>query len=91
MRKLLITIGLFFLWNTLKSQCQYKTDTLKCWMVVLTKVSNYKTVKIVQCKEIQEFDENCLGWIKGYLNLLNQPLVTTGFYIVHISNTKISL
>lgn len=86
-----MTIILFFLWTSSKSQCQYKKDTLKCWIVILTKESNYQTVKVLQAREIQEFDENCRGWIKGYLNLLNQPLVTTGFYIVYISNTKISL
>lgn len=91
MKKILLMACLMLATSLLKAQCQYKTDTLKCWIVVLTKNSQYKTVKIIQAKEVQNFDGNCRGWIVGYLNMLNQPLVTTGFYILHISNTKIIL
>lgn len=82
---ILITVTL-----SLKAQCNYEKDTLKCWMVALVK-PNYKQVKVIECKQIIEFDRLCKGNILGYLTLFNRPMVMDDFYILHISNTKIRL
>jgi predicted alpha/beta-fold hydrolase len=88
-----ILLFIIFILSTakIKAQCIVKVDTLKCWLVVLTKVSRYKQVAIVQCKEIQQFDNLCKGNILGYLDLFNRPLVADDFYILHKSSTKIRL
>ena len=75
---------------TIKAQCNYEKDTLKCWMVALVK-PGYKTVKVIECKQILEFDRLCKGLVLGYLTLFNRPMVMDDFYILHISNTKIRL
>lgn len=75
---------------SLKAQCNYEKDTLKCWMVALVK-PGYKTVKVIECKQIMEFDRLCKGITLGYLTLFNRPMRMDDFYILHISNTKIRL
>ena len=76
---------------TVKAQCNYEKDTLKVWMVVLTKASNYKLVKIIEAKQVLEFDRLCKGVVLQYLDLFKQPLYMDNYYILHISNTKIRL
>jgi hypothetical protein len=82
---LLITVTL-----SLKSQCNYHKDTLKRWLVTLTK-PNYKRVKIIECFEVVEFDRLCKGVTIGYLTLFKQPLFMDDYYILHMSTTKIIL
>lgn len=87
-----IVLLLFFvvLSFTVSAQCNYEKDTLKCWMVALVK-PGYKTVKVIECKQIMEFDRLCKGITLGYLTLFNRPMRMDDFYILHISNTKIRL
>jgi len=88
-----IVLLLFFvvLSFTVSAQCNYEKDTLKVWMVVLTKVTNYKQVRIIEARQVLEFDRLCKGIVLQYLDLFKQPLYMDDFYILHISNTKIRL
>lgn len=88
-----ILLFIIFILSTAKgkAQCPVKIDTLKCWMVVLTKQSNYKQVRIIECKEVMKFGTDCRGEILGYLDLFKQPLFMDNYYILFKSTTKIRL